>query len=271
MNVVDYSWARPGAAAIRAAGFNGVMRYVPYPGDLPIPKGIYPAELEELRADGLSVGLVFESSANRALDGRDAGIADANATLWSRTYLKWPEGLPTYFAVDFDLQASQYNAVAEYFRGVNSVFGAERTGVYGGSRTLELISTLGLARYFWQSLGWRYGVDFPGRHLFQYGGGLINGGEVDYNRVFINDFGQWLSEEEEMPDPRVDKLVAAMGGEAAVDAWNARGNSLLKGYAIEQDDQNVAEAEVARLTIEVAAIQARLAAAAQALQGGGTK
>jgi hypothetical protein len=39
---------------------------------------------------------------------------------------------------------------------------------------------------------------------------------------------------EELPDPRIDKLIAALGGEAAVDEWNARGNSLLTGYALEQ-------------------------------------
>lgn len=39
---------------------------------------------------------------------------------------------------------------------------------------------------------------------------------------------------DEMPDPRIDKLIAAFGGEAAVDAWNANGNSLLAGYALEQ-------------------------------------
>ena len=43
-----------------------------------------------------------------------------------------------------------------------------------------------------------------------------------------------LNEEDELPDPRVDKLIAALGGEAALDAWNQRGNSLLAGYALEQ-------------------------------------
>lgn len=41
--------------------------------------------------------------------------------------------------------------------------------------------------------------------------------------------------EEDMPDPRVDKLIAALGGETEIDAWNAKGNSLLLGYALEQE------------------------------------
>jgi len=44
------------------------------------------------------------------------------------------------------------------------------------------------------------------------------------------DANYWFLEDTEMPDPRVDKLVTAWGGEAALDAWNARGNSLVIGY-----------------------------------------
>lgn len=41
-------------------------------------------------------------------------------------------------------------------------------------------------------------------------------------------------EVDDMPDPRVDKLIAALGGEQAIDAWNANGNSLIAGYTLEQ-------------------------------------
>jgi len=44
----------------------------------------------------------------------------------------------------------------------------------------------------------------------------------------------WEEDQEEMPDPRVDKLIAALGGEAIINAWNANGNDLLTGYGLEQ-------------------------------------
>jgi len=59
-----------------------------------------------------------------------------------------------------------------------------------------------------------------------------------------NDFGppafraqhyQFMFMEEEMPDPRLDKVIAALGGEAAIDEWNTRGNSLLLGFANDQE------------------------------------
>ena len=66
--------------------------------------------------------------------------------------------------------------------------------------------------------------------------------EIDVvNRV--NDFDRpgrrhivydYLFAEAEM-DPRLDAVIAALGGMDAIEAWNARGNSLLAGYALEQE------------------------------------
>ena len=50
--------------------------------------------------------------------------------------------------------------------------------------------------------------------------------------------------EDDMADPRVDALIKAFGGQAAIDAWNADGNSLLMGYAGEQREQDSLEARV---------------------------
>lgn len=53
---------------------------------------------------------------------------------------------------------------------------------------------------------------------------------------------------EEMADPRIDKLIAALGGEQAIDDWNSRGNSLLLGYGLEQQDQAEIRAAVEAIT-----------------------
>lgn len=49
----------------------------------------------------------------------------------------------------------------------------------------------------------------------------------------VRDHNYWFLEDD-MPDPRIDKILAALGGEAAIDDWNANGNSLLLGYGLEQ-------------------------------------
>ncbi len=50
-----------------------------------------------------------------------------------------------------------------------------------------------------------------------------------------------LATEGDMADPRLDAVIAALGGMAEIEAWNAKGNSLLRGYALEQ--QRVGELE----------------------------
>ena len=51
---VDYSFARPGGAALRAAGKSFAVRYVPYQGDQ--GKGLKADELSDLQANGIAVG-----------------------------------------------------------------------------------------------------------------------------------------------------------------------------------------------------------------------
>lgn len=43
-----------------------------------------------------------------------------------------------------------------------------------------------------------------------------------------------LEQEGDMPDPRVDEVIAALGGLEEIRKWNQNGNSLLLGYALEQ-------------------------------------
>lgn len=56
---------------------------------------------------------------------------------------------------------------------------------------------------------------------------------------------QVYKEEDDMPDPRIDELIAAFGGIETIRAWNRNGNSLLAGYGIEQADQDTLEGRIA--------------------------
>lgn len=191
---IDYSWARPGGAAIAAAGYRFAMRYVPYPGHQ--GKGLSIAERDDLHAHGIAIGLVFESTANRPLGGYDAGVYDATATIEALESLSWPPR-PVYFAVDFDIQPAQLGALTAYMRGVGSVLGVQRVGVYGGIRALEHCRDHGLATWYWQALAWSGGRAFPGRHLYQYlNGQTLAGGEIDLNAAYTEDYGQWAGEEQ---------------------------------------------------------------------------
>ena len=209
--VIDYSFARPGGAAIRAAGFVGAVRYCLYPGDG--GKGLTLAELADLRANGLAVALVFESTAQRPLAGRAAGVFDATIALRNLNTLGFPSDRPCYFAVDFDAQNVHWAAIDEYFRGCASVLGVNRVGAYGGYRTVLHLSDWRLAKWCWQTRAWSWTAKLPERHLYQcLNGQTLNGGAVDYNETNADDWGQWPSNvalEEPMTD---DDLLSVFSG-----------------------------------------------------------
>lgn len=195
MRGVDFSWARPGGAAIKAAGFGFVLRYVPYPGDG--GKGLVDAEIADYRANGLGIGLVFESTAQRPLDGHDAGVIDGLSSGMASAAFGFPAGRPVYFACDFDAQPAQFPAIDQYLTGVASVLGHDRVGIYGSYALLAHCQTAGTAAWFWQTTAWSGGATFPDRHLFQeFPGGQINGGDVDYNEAADGDVGLWTTEED---------------------------------------------------------------------------
>jgi hypothetical protein len=230
MKGVDYSWARPGGKAIRAAGFEFAMRYVPYPGDG--GKGLTFEEIADLRANGLAIGLVFESTAGRMLDGYSAGVADALQCAASVDALAFPVTLPVYFACDFDAQPAQYAALDDYLQGAASELGLMRVGVYGGYHVIEHCHEVGSAAYFWQTYAWSGGHVSDWAHIFQnLNGQTLNGGAVDYNAAAA-EFGQWKPEEDEMtPEQFTEEFTKNMGKlfPAYIKAYFERGFSAANG------------------------------------------
>lgn len=189
---LDYSWQKPDPSVIARAGFQFVMRYVDYPGAN--GKGITRAELDSLRAAGLAVGLIYESTDSRALDGFTAGASDAAQVQQQIFALDWPADRPIYFAVDFDAQPAQYPLIASYFDGVKSVLGSiARIGIYGGYDVMQWAHDNAIAGYFWQSLGWHHdkGV-YENASIHQYQNDVtLDGKAVDYNVALNPDYGVW--------------------------------------------------------------------------------
>ena len=193
MKLVDFSFARPGGAAIKAAGFGGMMRYVPYAGDG--GKGLTTAEVADYHENGLGIGLVFESTAGRMFDGCLAGEYDAHIANYGALSVGFPDTRPIYFACDTDVTPEQLTYVKDYMRGVASVFPLNRIGVYGEYDVIEFCHANGLAAWFWQSLAWSGGRLHPYRHIYQsLNGQFVNGGEVDFNEAYGEDQGLWKPE-----------------------------------------------------------------------------
>src|SRR5438067_13461465 len=98
-NGVDYPWSHPAPAALRAAGIGFAMRYL----STDASKNLTRSEADALAAEGIWVGVVWETTATRMLSGYAGGAADAATALRQANACGMPPGRPIYFAADFDV------------------------------------------------------------------------------------------------------------------------------------------------------------------------
>lgn len=194
---VDFAFGRPGAAALVAAGKTFVLRYAPYPGDG--GKGLTLDEVQEYHAAGLGIGLVFESTGGRPHGGYANGREDGLIARQGADSVGFPDSLPIYFAVDYDVVSGpDWQAIADYFRGINSVLPVLQMGDYGEADVIDFCHDNGLTAWHWQTAAWSGGRVSQWAHLLQYQNEeIINGAEVDFDRSFGDEQGLWWPEQQE--------------------------------------------------------------------------
>jgi Domain of unknown function (DUF1906) len=182
---IDYAWGKANVQALKRAGIRFACRYLSHDA----AKNLTHAEAKALSAAGIDVVVVWETTANRASAGKQAGMADAREADRQAHACGMPASKPIYFAVDFDGNAAQ---VSEYFRGVNAAIGVKRTGVYGGVRVVKGLLDAHLVTYAWQTYAWSGGVVEKRAHVYQYSNGhRLAGVSCDFDRAMHPDFGQW--------------------------------------------------------------------------------
>lgn len=201
---LDYSDARLPGAAIRAAGYDFVIRYVGTPGRA---KNIITAEYQDLIAAGVAVALVYENVAEDALGGFAAGQASARAARSDADSIGFPAARPIYFAVDWVATSPQMPAVMAYLDGAANVLGVERVGAYGFQLTIQTAMNNGHAKWFWQC-GARSAL-VPGTHLYQHNNDntTVSGITCDVNDALAIDFGQCPNQLEDDMTPEQDVLL----------------------------------------------------------------
>lgn len=155
---VDYAWQHPNPGAIVADGYAGVIRYL----STDPTKNLSASERDELHAAGLGILLVWETAAQRALDGSVAGSADAALAEAQADALGYPAGCPIFYAVDFNATPDQ---IAAYFAGIAKT--AKRPiGLYGSGTVVDNLVRLG-ARYGWQTSAWSGPYISPNAYVYQ--------------------------------------------------------------------------------------------------------
>ena len=185
---IDYAWDRPDLAAAAADGKSFICRYLSHDSS----KDLDISELALALSLGMSVVVVWETTAGRALEGRGAGMSDAASARERAAHIGFPLSRPIYFAVDFDASESDYPFIDEYIRGAAEVMGGpENTGAYGGYWTIRHLFDAGLIGFGWQTYAWSRGNVHPNIHIYQHENGVsAYGGTVDFNTSYKEDFGQ---------------------------------------------------------------------------------
>jgi hypothetical protein len=156
------------AAAFKANGYEYVCRYL-------VPtanawKALTKVEAEIIQAAGMKIVSVFETTADRALGGREAGLQDGAIALKCAADVGQPEGSSIYAAVDFAPTPKQMQTVIDYIRGFNEATPAYSTGVYGSFDVINAVKGAGAASHFWQTYAWSNG-QLADCQIFQYQNG----------------------------------------------------------------------------------------------------
>ena len=138
--LIDFAEHLVPADQISAAGYLGAVVYVSEsrPGANFDFKPVTRDYTDALRAVGLHVvsnyqygkpGWPTPSDYTRGYDG---GAADARTALSLHAAAGGPDSAPIFFSVDEDISRDAWRSTAaEWFRGINSVLGVSRTGIYG--------------------------------------------------------------------------------------------------------------------------------------------
>lgn len=146
---IDYAWARPDPAAIKAAGYDAVLRYL----SADPTKNLTPGEAAALHAAGLGIGLIWETTAQAALGGGPAGAADGAQAVGEAQALGLPEGCLLIANLgDFAATADQLAAIHAYYYAFRRVPGfSYQPGGYATGYIIEQLVAAGAIGVWWQN------------------------------------------------------------------------------------------------------------------------
>ncbi|MCV7413120.1 twin-arginine translocation pathway signal [Mycobacterium florentinum] len=216
IQLIDFAEKRIAPDEIKAAGYAGVINYVSAerPGAHFEAKPITREYADSLRAAGLQIVSNFQygkpgwpATPSDLTRGHDGGVADAQTAQQLHAAAGGPNSAPIFFSVDDDIDQNTWNTLAlEWFRGINSVLGVGRTGIYGHYNACGWAirdgvignSTSAGHRWAWQTRSWSHGQREPMAVLYQAivntpsnPGPLLGGINVDVDDVLAADYGQW--------------------------------------------------------------------------------
>ena len=182
--------------ALKESGYEFVCRYL-VPASMAW-KRLTKQEVQAITASGLFILSIFESSANRASSGASGGAADGKAALIEAKSVGQPEESAIYFAVDYDAQPKDYDALEAYFLAAKEQIKPYKIGGYGSYAVIEELFKRGVIDCGWQTYAWSKGKLSTRANVYQYKNGVaVAGINCDLNKSYGNE-GFWKGEEPPM-------------------------------------------------------------------------
>lgn len=154
-------------AALAAAGYTFIWRYLAPPGDQ--WKMLGQAELASYRRHGIGVGLFYEGPNGAAANWFTAANGERDA-VWAQAAAAGLglDDAPVFFAVDFDAADAHRAGVLAYFGAVRARLNARCCG-YGGARVMGWLFDSGLITMGCQTRAWIHDLGWhPKAVLRQY-------------------------------------------------------------------------------------------------------
>ena len=225
---IDCASHSPSPATLKAHNLTFIARYLSGVGNA---KNLTREEALAAHAGHIDIVTVWETWANRALDGYAAGVADARAAVAYLKALGAPVGVPVFFAVDYDTAGNAHLTDA-YFDGVFSVLGKSRTGVYGGYEVVARQMQRG-AHFGWQTYAWSSRRWYLKAQLRQYSNGHYVGGvQVDLNQAVSPNFGQWFYVSPPVKKPVINPIIHPVVAHRKLGPWREEPheNKIPKGF-----------------------------------------
>ncbi|ATY09828.1 DUF1906 domain-containing protein [Amycolatopsis sp. AA4] len=180
MRWADYSGGQPSPSGLKAAGFDGVIRYA---GLGRGRKRLTGPEYRTLVRGGLTVALVVELGTDDAWGSRNdddfaRGVAFGQAGLADARAMGIPDSVMMACAADSHAAAYQLDDVVRFASGFASVVGRGRAGFYGFSETLRAVHDAGVVSWYWRCGSQPTAAERAWTHLWQ-----RNDGTVDVDQI----------------------------------------------------------------------------------------
>ncbi len=181
------------AKALKALGIEFIARYL-------VPekyawKRLTAAEIKATAAEGIWLLSIFETTADRAGGGAEAGQIDGKLALAEAGIVNQPVGSAIYFAVDYDAQQKDYDAIEAYFLAARQqIKPAYLIGCYGSYAVIEELFRRDVIDCGWQTYAWSKGKLSPKASVYQHKNGVTMAGiQCDMNESYDGE-GFWKGE-----------------------------------------------------------------------------